>query len=165
MEERRRLLRRQTDRDLLRRLAIQQAEIERLQNLLASQSHDVKRERRHRIREACKLAIHMEIGHASGHSTDWSTDSVEVKGKLYDLSAGGASIYTKQPFETGQRLRLDIIIPSGARIASLANVRWVKAIPEKGVYMSGVKFLDMTPRDGQNLTRFLAELEDEEQTG
>ena len=157
MNERRKLIRRQADRALLQQVHEQRQLIESLRAEGVKQG--LKRERRHAVRHECKVVIHLPIGSAAGYSNDWALDSVEVKGRLLDLSAGGASLLTKHPFETGQQLQLKIELPGKTRVESRATVRWVKAIPEKGACASGVEFHNLGRKEQKALQAFLQKLD------
>jgi len=153
-EERRRTVRRQADRDL-------QQQVERLLSLIERRGGDEAkgRQRRRIIRHNCKVGIEMLIGRAVGFSNDWSVDAVKVRGRVLDLSPGGASLYTKQPFETGQQLRLAVTLPEGGALNTHATVRWVKAMPERKAYASGVQFTHVSDADRKLVEEFLAELD------
>lgn len=155
-QERRKAVRRQADRDLL-------LKVEKLIALVDRRGGDDakerERQRRRIIRHNCKVAIDMLIGYAAGHSDTWSVDAVKVKGRVLDLSMGGASLYTKRPFDTGQELRLTIMLPEGGAVNTHAMVRWVKAIPEKQAYASGVQFMHVADADQALIEGFLAELD------
>jgi len=154
--ERRGIVRREADRKLL-------LKVEKLIALVDRRGGDDakerERQRRRTIRHNCKVGIDMLIGHAAGHSDTWSVDAVKVKGRVLDLSTGGASLYTKQPFDTGQELRLTIMLPEGGTVNTHAIVRWVKAMPEKQAYASGMQFVHVTDADQALIEGFLTELD------
>lgn len=118
-----------------------------------------RRKRRHIVRHQCKIDIGMVIGHAPGNSNDWTIDTIKVQGVLLDLSAEGASIFTKQRFDTGQQLRLAIKLRSRTEINADATVCWLKAVPEKGGFASGVKFASLSAKEEKTLAKFLKKLE------
>ncbi len=47
----------------------------------------------------------------------------------------------------------------GTRIHANAVVRWIKAVPQKGAYASGVQFMQVTDKDRKHIRRFLHELD------
>ena len=157
MQERRETVRRQADRELLQRLQ-GQAQTS-TDDRRAAEGKEAQRTRRRTIRHTCKVAIEMLIGYSAGNSDDWSVDAVKVGGRILDLSPDGASLFTKQPLETGQELRLAIELRDASKISTNAVVRWVKAIPEKGGYASGVQFGEVTRKDRKRITKFLDELD------
>ena len=115
--------------------------------------------RRRAIRHNCEVAIRMLIGYAIAGSDTWGSDALKIKGRLLDLSAGGASLFTKQGFDAGQILQLAIKLPGGAEIRTNATIRWVKPWPDKGGHVSGVQFDKPSSRDQQMIVKFLKELD------
>lgn len=147
-------MRRHADRELLAKLKELQEQIDRR----SEGGREANRKRRRAIRHNCKVVIELPIGHSAGGG-DWSVDSVKIDGRVLDLSAGGASLFTKQNFEPGQKLRLRIKLQQGADIMAHATVRWVKAVPEKHAYASGVQFEKVADDDERRIEAFLAELD------
>jgi c-di-GMP-binding flagellar brake protein YcgR len=156
VQERRNTIRRQADRDLLRK-------VEALQELIdrrgVSADKELERTRRHIIRHNCKVSIVMPIAHVAAFQDTWSLDSIQIKGRILDLSGGGASLFTEQEFQTGQELQLTIRLRDGSDIHAKGSVRWVKAIPEKQAYASGVQFLTVADKDLAKVRKFLEELD------
>ncbi len=154
MQERRKALRRESDKALIDR-------VRELETRFAefAEKKECKRKRRHVIRHTCKVKIQMLIGHAAGYSNDWDFDAVAIPGRLLDLNTDGAQLFTKQRFETGQHLRLTIELRDGARIHAPADIRWVRDLPEKGGFCSGVAFKGLANADRKAVTAFLRELD------
>jgi hypothetical protein len=120
---------------------------------------EAKRERRRAIRHQCRVHIEMLIRCASGLSGDQTTNTLDVKGRLLDLSTEGAMLHTKQDFAIGQELRLTIFLPGHPAVVATASVRWCKPLPEKEKeFASGALFLALS-KDGLNVIQgFLEEL-------
>ena len=138
------------------------AELDRLGKLASQPADDGKaerRKRRHVIRHTCQVNIEMVIGHRAATASDWSVDAIKVRGKLLDLSNDGASLYTKQPLETGQELRLAIALNEEFTLHTTGTVRWVKDLPEKKAYASGAQFGPITDADRRTLEKFLKEID------
>ncbi|MBN2308106.1 MAG: PilZ domain-containing protein [Candidatus Hydrogenedentes bacterium] len=155
-QDRRRIVRRTADKELLQRMQQLKALADRRGEFGRK---DAERVRRRTIRHTCKVGIQMEIGYAGGGSDTWTVDAVDLKGRLLDLSHEGASVFTRQPLETGQQLRLAVELRDGSAFHTKAAVRWVKAIPEKNGSASGVQFLHLTKKDQKALDAFLSELD------
>lgn len=151
MEERRKTIRRVSDRQLMEK-------IERLQKA-GDGGKAERRKRRHTIRHTCNVTIEVLIGRAAGGSDEWTVDGVTIQGRLLDLSADGASLFTKHNLETGQELRLAIDLHGKSTITTKATVRWVKAIPEKNGYASGTQFGHVADKDREALATYLEELD------
>lgn len=161
MQERRKVVRRQADRQLLQRLTDLEGMMERRGIGGGEQPKDdsAGHARRHVIRHNCKVAIGVRVGVSSGYGDTWDMASVRVKGRILDLSTGGASLFTEQRFETGQELDLVIRLRDGEDIRAQSTVRWVKMVPQKGGYASGVQFTHMNDKDRRLVGKFLSELE------
>lgn len=156
LQERRKLVRRKADKELWQRICELEAIVDRR---TVGASKDAKRNRRRAIRHNCKVGIQMLIGHAAGGSDDWSVDAIKIKGRLLDLSTGGASLFTKERMDTGQELRLAIELPDGPVVQTTAVVRWVKHVAEKGGYASGVQFGHVPGKEQKHIAKFLDELD------
>ena len=154
MQERRKALRRQNDTALV-------ARVRELEMRFAeyAEKKECKRKRRHVIRHTCKIRIQILIGHAAGYSNDWGFDTMGIPGRLLDLNTDGAQLFTKQRLETGQRLRLTIELRNGTAIHTPADIRWVRDLPVKGGFCSGVAFQGLASADRKTVTAFLRELE------
>lgn len=155
-QERRKSVRRQNDRDLREELQ----SLRKLASEKSAQSKETERARRRSIRHSCQVRIDQVFGYSTGGADAWNEESVRLKGRLLDLSAGGASLFTKERLETGHELRLAIELRDGARIHTAAEVRWVKNVPEKGGYASGVKFRRVSDSDAKLLRNFMNELDE-----
>lgn len=156
MEEKRKQIRRAADKELMQRVQVLQAAVDR--RGAAEEQEAAEKRKRHAVRHNCKVAIKMVLRHAAGGSNEWSVDAIRVEGRVLDLSVGGASLFTKQPFDTGQELRLTILLRDGTKINTNAMVRWVKSVPQKGGSASGVQFVEVLEKDQQALNKFLREL-------
>jgi len=155
-EERRNTVRREADRELLKKAHLAAAGTD---HRGPDAQKAAERMRRRAIRHNCKVGIQMVIGHAAGYSDDWSVDSVKIGGRVLDLSDGGASLFTKQSFETGQRLRLTVQLRDGSKIDTNGTVRWVKEVPQRHGYASGVEFGEVPAKNRKKIAKFLTELD------
>ena len=99
------------------------------------------------------------MGFSSGGSDTWSVDAFKIKGRILDLSKGGASIFTSDSLQTGQELLLTIILKDSTEIDVKAVVRWVKSVPEHHGYASGIQFAHVANKDATRIERFLEQLD------
>ncbi|HPO15032.1 MAG TPA: PilZ domain-containing protein [Candidatus Hydrogenedentes bacterium] len=121
---------------------------------------EIKRERRRVIRHQCRVHIEMLVRCESGYTGDRTTNTVEVKGRLLDLSVEGAMLHTKQNFSVGQELRLTIFLPDRPAVVTTASVRWCKPMPGKvEEFASGALFLTVSREGLSVIEAFLKELE------
>ena len=155
LEERRKLVRRQSDRLLLQKVR----DLEGIADRRREFHDDAARARRRTIRHSCAVAISVSMGYSSGYADTWTVDSVKIPGRILDLSKGGALLFTKQRIETGQELGLAIKLRGGAIINSKSVVRWVKDMPEKGGFALGVQLSGVSEKDRSKIAKFLAELD------
>jgi len=85
-------------------------------------------------------------------------------GHTGNISEGGLLLYLPEQIEIGQNLKLRLYIDSGLdfiSIEALAEVVWKDLRGgEKGEYRSGVKFMDISPKNMENLKNFLNSLMD-----
>lgn len=158
MQERRKAVRRKADQELLQRIQDLERQIMRSAEVQDA-SKLVERSRRHAIRHTCKVGIELVLRHSSGHSGEWETDTVRVKGKLLDLSIGGASLFTREAIEIGWEVRLAIELRDKSLIHVAGEVRWAKALPEKGGHASGVRFSHIDPKDRRTMAAFFEHLD------
>lgn len=123
----------------------------------ADASSDQRRLRRRTIRKTCPVVVEFAVGFSSGG--DMQMDTHKTKGKLLDLSSGGACVMTKYEIAPGQDVTLYIDLQEHTSIAPRAQVRWTKPVPEKKGHACGVQFHHMTSEDQRRLRWFLDELD------
>ena len=122
-----------------------------------SDAKELQHERRRTIRHKVKVHIQMIIRYAIAGVLSEST--LNVKGRVLDLSTHGCRLFTKKQFDEGQVLRLTIYIPWQAKVVSKAIVRWCKPLPEKEGYASGVSFKGLPEKSLKAIAKFLDRLE------
>jgi c-di-GMP-binding flagellar brake protein YcgR len=105
---------------------------------------DMKKERRKFVRHTCKVYIEMIIRCSDGFSGTASTNRIEVKGKMLDLSLEGCKIFTRDGFTEGQELRLIIVMPDQPKVATGGIVRWSRAMEKPAGFASGVRFRNLS---------------------
>lgn len=160
MEERRRGIRRQADRERIARMQ----ELE--SGLLAGQqrSVDSEREQRHlrrrAIRHECKVRIVLDVAHSTGNLDTWAQSRYHVKGRMLDLSVEGASVFTRDALTIGQAVGLEIAIQQGGAFQVRGHVRWCKSVDQRDGYASGIQFARIEPRDRQRIGAFLHHLDE-----
>lgn len=152
MQERRKHVRRQADRELLRLR-------EQIQSNLDDDGSQQRRQRRRIIRHNCKAALDIQVGQSSGGGDNMRIRSHTIPGRVLDLSKTGASLFTHHSLEVGDDFRLLLLVENGPRIEALAAVRWIKRVEDKNGYASGVEFTKVGSRDQELLDEFLARLD------
>ncbi|MGC9052393.1 MAG: PilZ domain-containing protein [Candidatus Hydrogenedens sp.] len=160
MQERRKFIRRQADKDLLQRYQALLARMQQLETMAsAEESRELRHKRRRIIRHLCHVRIGLPISFQSGRDDVWTVEQLPIKGRLLDLSAEGCAIFTHQSFDIGQNINFDIEVSGGKHIKAMGSVRWTKQLPEKGGFASGVQFQRMGEDSQKVLHYFLDELD------
>jgi len=89
--------------------------------------------------------------------------SQSFTGRALNSSEGGVLVYLSQSIEIGQRLKIKLFFASGSGLSSievLAEVVWmdIHLGEDWGDYRCGVKFLDISSEDINQLKHFLRSL-------
>jgi c-di-GMP-binding flagellar brake protein YcgR len=84
-------------------------------------------------------------------------------GRAINASEGGLLLYLPEQMEIGQHLRLKVFFSSGSelnKIETLVEVVWMDIHLGKdwGDYRTGVRFVDISPEDFNNLKNFWGSL-------
>jgi len=154
MQERRKWIRRQADRDLSENVHASRGAVEQ-------EAEKTARHRRRRvIRHHCQVRIRMKIQYSSGRSDTWSGAEHPIAGRLLDLSETGCSIFTKERLEMGQELLLGLVLPDSKPIEVSGVVRWVKEVPDKGGCAHGAEFSGLTAAGRKAIEAFLKHLDE-----
>jgi len=154
MEERRRGLRRTSDRQLWE--AYNRLKHEAEENGGVSGARKLLRRA---IRHHCKVTIALEGGIQSGRSDTWRPMDFSVKGRVLDLSSEGCSLFTRDAIPIGTNMMLRIELEDYGTIESRATVRWSKAIPAKGGVASGTQFAGLSAPHQRRVEEFLKHLD------
>jgi len=90
-------------------------------------------------------------------------DLVAKRGRVINASEGGLLVYFPEQMEIGQPLRLKLFFPSGSVLDMMEIVNqvvWVNAHmgKDREDYRSGVKFVDISPVDLDELKNLLVSL-------
>ncbi len=120
-------------------------------------SSDQRRLRRRTIRKTCQVKVEFAVGFSSGG--DMQMDTHTTKGRLLDLSSGGACVLIKYEITPGQDVTLHVDLQATTTIHPRAQVRWTKPVPEKKGHACGVQFRALSEEDQRTLRWFLDELD------
>ena len=90
-------------------------------------------------------------------------DLVDKYVRVINASESGLSIYLSEQMEVGQYLRTKLFFPFGSElnfVELVTQVVWRDVQPEKdwGDYRAGVRFVDISPADLNNLKNYLGSL-------
>jgi len=96
----------------------------------------------------------------------WSMDKSRNRhGRTIDLSEGGSLLYLSEMMEIGQVLKLKLFMISGPDIASVEALAQVEVVwqdiylGKEGDYRVGVKFIEISAQNVDQLKKFLNNLE------
>ncbi|MCC6144293.1 MAG: PilZ domain-containing protein [Candidatus Hydrogenedentes bacterium] len=159
IQERRKVVRRQADRDLLASLDGTGGSARGGADSDAA-ARELRHKRRRAIRHNCQVHVALRVAHVSGPQGEWNVDMFPVKGRILDLSSSGASLFTDRPLEIGQELSLVIAMQGTDAIRATGQVRWTKGVPEKHGYASGIHFRSLSEKGKDLIERFLRKLDD-----
>lgn len=119
----------------------------------------LKRQRRRAIRHHCVAKITVDVVAKAGAGGEWKGRTDSIKARVLDLSENGASIFASVPLSTGQQTRVQIFLPDGSTIESMAEVRWTKEKDSRSGYAAGLRFVDLAPQEEKKVRAFLEELD------
>ncbi len=77
---------------------------------------------------------------------------------VLDISLGGLRVFSDDPFEVGERIQLELLLPpDGFEVSALTRVAWVKRLPEgsPAVYDIGFELLIVDGDGMKHLGRVL----------
>lgn len=91
------------------------------------------------------------------------TDLLVKHGRAVNASVGGLLLYLREQMEIGQHLEIKLVFPPGFKvntIETMVQVVWLDIHLGEGWgdYRTGVKFVDITPEDLNELSNFLRSL-------
>jgi c-di-GMP-binding flagellar brake protein YcgR len=152
VEERRKQVRRESDRELLHIVA----ETRKSGDAEAQSA----RQRRRAIRHTSKAVVDMSLRYEMGGGGAVEEHTQPVPARVLDLSEGGAALFLKHPIAHGEKFRLTIKTYDGSAIAAMAEVRWSQHKESKGGYLIGVQFTHLDPNNREHLLRYLRELDE-----
>ncbi len=96
----------------------------------------------------------------------WPMDKSRSRhGRTIDVSEDGSLLYLSEMMEIGQDLRLKLFMISGPDIASIEALAQVEVVwqdiylGKEGDYRVGVKFVEISPQNVDQLKKFLNNLE------
>ena len=151
--ERRKAMRRESDRDMIR-------QIQETRRKTEDTSQEVRHLRRRAVRHNCKVNIGLKAVYASGTGDTWNAEEFPLSGRVLDLSPEGCSIFSRDQMDIGQKPSLVIEMRKGGTIRAEGVIRWSKHVREHSGFASGVQFSNITSRDQQRITAFLQELDE-----
>ena len=152
-EDRRRSVRRQSDRELLQQLQI-------LRDRRSGHDDEDRQRRRRAIRHHCAVSLALRIGFAAGAGEAMSYTNQSVKGRILDLSPTGCAVFTRDALTNGTEIGLVIHLDTGGDVPARGVVRWTKGVNAREGFACGVEFIKLDPRSQEQIARFLRHLDE-----
>jgi len=147
-EERRKLARRQADRELHQQLQI-------LRDRRHGSEEEDRQRRRRAIRHHCAVSLAIRIGYSSGTREAMTYNTQNVKGRILDLSPTGCAVFTRESLPIGTEIGLNIHLDTGNDIPARGTVRWTKGVNAREGFACGIEFQKLQPREQEHITKFL----------
>lgn len=85
--------------------------------------------------------------------------------KPKDISLGGLRVYADEPIRIGERLELELFLPSNESVTCTVEVMWVESIPggDPAPYDVGVRYVFIRSEDVDKLSDVLQPIIDAQQ--
>lgn len=152
-QERRKQLRRQSDRELIQQL-------QTLRERRGGASEEERHRRRRAIRHHCAVSLALRIGHSSGTNSPFEYNEQMVKGRVLDLSPTGCAVFSRNGLTNGTELGLIIHLDNGGDIPARGVVRWTKGVDAREGFACGIEFTKLQPKERDLIAKFLRDLDD-----
>lgn len=153
MIERRKQVRRQSDRELIQQLQI-------LRDRRDGNSDEERHRRRRAIRHHCAVSLAVRVGYAAGASEAFTYSEKAVKGRILDLSPTGCAVFTREPLSNGTEVGLVIHLDHKGDIPARGVVRWTKGVDAREGFACGVEFTKLQPRERDQIAKFLRDIDE-----
>ncbi len=153
-EERRKFVRRASDRNLMSQLSHAR------EQAAGEINRELRHKRRRAIRHTCQVQLSIPMGHKDAHSNDWKMTGQNIAGRLLDLSIDGCQVFTRNPFDIGAVMNLLVTLETSGEIKAVGVVRWTKVVPEKNGFALGIQFTRAEHQAQEQIDAFLKRLDE-----
>lgn len=152
-EERRRQLRRQSDRELVQ-------QVQYLRERRDGHTEDDRHRRRRAIRHHCAVSLSLRVAFSGGAHEAMNYHETTVKGRILDLSPTGCAVFTREGLAIGMEVGLVVHLDKGGDIPARGVVRWSKNVSAREGYANGVEFTKMHGGSRDIIAMFLKDLDE-----
>jgi c-di-GMP-binding flagellar brake protein YcgR len=152
-QERRKTLRRQSDRELLQ-------QVQYLRERRSGHTEEDKQRRRRAIRHHCAVSLSIRVGYSSGTNSAYEYNEQQVKGRVLDLSPTGCAVFARQALPNGSDVGLQIHLDNRGDIAARGVVRWTKGVDAREGFACGIEFTKLQPRERDQIAMFLRDIDE-----
>ncbi len=115
----------------------------------------LRRARRRAIRHECKVRIEALVRCTDAITKHVSTNALEYKGRLLDLTPKAITLFMREPLDEDQKLRILIGLPGERPLATQAVVKWAKPMPDKDAFAVCARFKKLPPEELNTILRYL----------
>ncbi len=115
----------------------------------------VKLEKRKANRIILSIPVCYKVFQLEQLEKDVQDQALRLKAKLQDVSLGGLQVVSPVSFRQGEVLEIELDIPGGARVRSVAKVVWSKRNGTGADFRSGIRFIPVYEEDLKKLEDYL----------
>ncbi|HJT24397.1 MAG TPA: PilZ domain-containing protein, partial [bacterium] len=115
----------------------------------------MKLEKRRENRVILSVSVQYKVFQLDQLEKDVRDENLGLKAALQNVSLGGLQVVSPAPFRKGDILEIQLDIPGGARVRSVAKVAWCEKDGSGPDYRSGIQFIPVYEDDLRKLVEFL----------
>ena|SRR5581483_20386 len=112
-------------------------------------------EKRREDRILLSLPVHFKIFDLKKLENDVQDPSLGSRAELKNLSADGLQVASGEQFEKGDILELEVKLPNGGHLRSVAKVIWCRKDESDEGFHSGIQLIPVYEEDLKKLHEFL----------
>lgn len=115
----------------------------------------MKLEKRKDNRVILSVTVQYKVFQLDRLEKDVQDETLGLKAALQNVSLGGLQVVSAAPFQKGDILEIQLEIPNGGRVRSVAKVAWCEKDGAGPDYRSGIQFIPVYEDDLKKLVDFL----------
>lgn len=116
----------------------------------------MKPEKRKSDRITLSLPVHYKVFQLEKLEKDVLETVLGSRAAIQNVSSGGIQVVSTSPFHAGDVLEMELEIPGGARVRSVAKVIWCRKEKQASHdYRSGIQFIPVYEDDLEKLHHYL----------
>ncbi|SRR5579871_6019727 len=115
----------------------------------------MKLEKRKANRVILSVSVQYKIFQLDQLEKDVRDEALGLNAALHNVSLGGLQVVSTRAFQKGDILEIQLEVPGGGRIRSVAKVIWCEKDGSGGEYRSGIQFIPVYEDDLEKLEDFL----------
>ena len=115
----------------------------------------MKLEKRRANRVILSVTVQYKVFKLDQLEKDVQDEVLGLKAALQNVSLGGLQVVSSISFRKGDILELQLVVPGGGRVRSVAKVAWCEKDGTGPDYRSGIRFIPVYEDDLKKLEEFL----------